>query len=572
MAFVLLALAFVYGPSVRDNGFVNWDDDVHLLENPFTEDLGPRSLGPIFTTTVNGTYIPLSTLSFAVERKLSGLNPAVYRLNNLLLHAGVCLLILILARQAGISWTGAACAALVFGVHPMHVESVAWVTGRKDVLYSFFALLALYCYGRYAAVGQFEFQRERYYAMVLLFLLLAVLAKPMALGMVFVFILYDWYLKRPWSPGLLWEKIPFLLVAAPVAGVTYAMQARLPELKFPDSLLTWVWCFAFYLRKFFYPDAFVVFYGLPKPLAVTNLTYLASVTAFVLFIAGIFVFRKCRMFVLACLFYIVSIFFLLRFDAAADANVVADRFMYLPSLGFCLLLGYGAQRLLEKYGKNVFARGALIAFLLAAVTGLGAKAYYQTLVWKDSVSLWGHQMDIRNDVATALIYQKLGDGYLRQPDFQKILDHYVAIKERPLNTLDYNDRLLLENDIHKIGMVMQYFQAAIAIKPDFENAFYGMGDLYYRLGNGPLAFQNLARAIELRKDHFDAYFLLAKVNQAAGLHAEAVLAFRKAVELYPEHGRMLKKVLPELERMSADAGQGERYRKAKEELLKEFGG
>ncbi len=137
LALILAVVAVVYLPSL-DNSFVNWDDDVHLLNNLSVRSLSFDNLKAIFTEKVNGTYIPLTTLSFAIEYHFFGYDPFVYHLTNLVLHLLVICLVYFFALRLGLSLIGAGISALIFGLHPMHVESVAWVTERKDVLYAFF--------------------------------------------------------------------------------------------------------------------------------------------------------------------------------------------------------------------------------------------------------------------------------------------------------------------------------------------------------------------------------------------------------------------------------------------------
>ena len=148
VCFVVFIVFLVYRPALN-NGFVNWDDDVHLLENPFVQGLDPQHLRDIFTTTVNKIYLPLTSLSFAVEYHVVGDRPFLYHFTNVALHAAVTAMAVFFCLRLGLSLAGSVVAALLFGLHPMHVESVAWVTERKDVLYSFFYLGALLCYCGY---------------------------------------------------------------------------------------------------------------------------------------------------------------------------------------------------------------------------------------------------------------------------------------------------------------------------------------------------------------------------------------------------------------------------------------
>ncbi len=154
---VLVLVAIAYFPSLF-NGFIKNDDPGHLLENPTLRSLSPENIRAMFLDIINTTFIPLTTFSFALEYRFFGYNPFVYHLDNLLLHLAVVAMVYFLFKKMGLSATAAAVGALFFGVHPLHVESVAWVTERKDVLYAFFYMLAIHQYWQYVKTMQ-----RRYY-------------------------------------------------------------------------------------------------------------------------------------------------------------------------------------------------------------------------------------------------------------------------------------------------------------------------------------------------------------------------------------------------------------------------
>jgi len=279
---IVLIIFIAFFPSLK-NGFVNWDDDAHLLKNPFIRSLNIEGIQDIFTTQVNKTYIPLTSLSFAIERHFFKENPLVYHVNNLLLHILVSILVFLFAINIGLTLGVSFIASVLFGLHPMHVESVAWVTERKDVLYAFFYMLSLLTYCKYVDIDKKRYSNIylepmkddalnqdhgkkgviKYLSLSLIFALLSVLSKPMALSLPLVLFLCDWFLKRKMTLFTLLEKVIFLGLIFPATWVTYSMQMRAVDLKFPNSILIWVWGFSFYLKKFLVPDFFVLFYRLP---------------------------------------------------------------------------------------------------------------------------------------------------------------------------------------------------------------------------------------------------------------------------------------------------------------------
>ncbi|HQP10435.1 MAG TPA: hypothetical protein PKV41_03540, partial [Candidatus Omnitrophota bacterium] len=340
LAAILAVVFFSYYPSLK-NGFVFWDDDVHLYENVSVQTLDLEHIGDLFTSKVNKIYIPLTTLSFAVEYHFFKDNPFIYHLDNLLLHLGVVALVFWLGMRLGLSAAASGAAALLFGIHPMRVESVAWITERKDVLYAFFYMAALVSYSKYLDFTNSTpaLQIKRNYGFLVLTVMLGILsmlAKPMALSLPLILLLMDWFHERKIGREAILEKIPLFAIIAGIAWLSYAAHARIPGKSIAEAPLIWIWTFVFYLRKFVFPAVSVPIYYLPQPVTLSHFEYLSAVMIFGFLAFVIFRWRKQDWLVFAMAFYLLSIFFLLRYDETPEGpNIVADRFMYMPSLGFC---------------------------------------------------------------------------------------------------------------------------------------------------------------------------------------------------------------------------------------------
>jgi len=256
---ILTVVFFSYVPTL-DNDFVLWDDDMHLLENISVRVLDFEHVGDIFKSTVNKIYIPLTTLSFAIEYHFFEYDPFVYHLDNLLLHLGVVAFIFWLGLRLGLPIAGSGIAALLFGIHPMHVESVAWVTERKDALYSFFYMAALLSYCRYLDFTKStpSFQIRKSYRLLVLsavFGILSILAKPMALSLPLILLLFDWFHRRKITGAAIFEKVPVTVAIAGITWISYVGHARIPGKNIVEGLLIWPWTFVFYLRQFLFPAA-----------------------------------------------------------------------------------------------------------------------------------------------------------------------------------------------------------------------------------------------------------------------------------------------------------------------------
>ncbi len=583
---IFLVTFFVYSPTLR-NDFVNWDDDVHLLDNPFVHALDGKHIAAIFLSTVNDIYIPLTTLSFAIEYHFFRSWPLIYHLDNCILHGLVTSMVLLFALRCGLTLRASVIAALIFGLHPIHVESVAWVTERKDVLYSFFYMLALLLYCDYldimkfesagsiqergtpegGRVSQWKYKKLLRLVLIILFSLLSILAKPMALSLPLIFGICDWYFKRKFSILSLLEKLSLTVFFLPILWLTYHHHLRVFNSNFLESFLIWTWCFGFYLMKFFSPDYFVVLYKLPSPVGFFHKPFLSSIFLFFIFFTSLYVSRKNRLFCFSFLFYFCSIFFLLRWDQY-DTNIVADRFMYLPSLGLCLWLGIIFESIYLKWRTARFLKIVLISSGLIFLGLLVTKTYRQCQVWKNGVSLWQHQLNYRGEVATALVYQKLAYALSCEKDFLAILHRYrflTQLEEKKLFNLDKS--IQLEKDWERIEEVISLNEKAINIKPDFANAYYNLGWLYAELGKIELAKEYYEKTIYFNPKHFDAYRELGRLYLNLNKPNEAVSAFQKAIACNPYNEILCLQIIKDYQRLIRSDHSPEIYRKERDRLI-----
>lgn len=234
-------------------------------------------------------------------------------------------------------------------------------------------------------------------------------------------------------------------------------------------------------------------------------------------LVGIFYFRRNRIFIFANLFYFASIFFLLRLDHQADINVVGDRFMYLPMLGWCLFLGDFAVKLWTRYRSFAIARSALLFAGIAVVSFLFFQTARQCRVWYNGASLWEHQLRYQGQAATALIYSKLAQAYMQEPGFA--------------------------NNSEKIAIAEDYLHKAIAIKSDYAQAYFYFGQLAARKEDFALAKTYFKKTIEFDDGHFDAYFQLGVLYDREGQYGQAMEAFHRAIEVKPDHEGMYLQIL-----------------------------
>ncbi len=525
---VILAVVFISYLPVLKGGFLAWDDDVHILNNISIRSLDNEHLRDIFTTTVNKIYIPLTSLSFALEYHYFGYDPFVYHLDNLLLHLCVTAFVFILARQLGLSLAGAGAAALLFGVHPMRVESVAWATERKDVLYAVFYMAALLSYLRYLD------KRNLFFLVLTTFLGgLSMLAKPMALSLPLILFLLDWFKGGGINRRAIFEKVPLGLLVAGITWITYSAHARVPGESVVQSVLIWPWTFVFYLRQFVFPFLSVPIYRLQKPVTIVNYEYALSLAVLAVLIFSAFRLRKYKWFLFAVFFYVFSIFFLLRFDEVKDVNVVADRFMYLSGTGLCLFAGLGMDRLWQRR-KTVDGKAwaAAIGLCVVLIGMLAFKTYRQCYIWTDTVSLWQHQLKYFPDEYIAL--NNLALELSKQKEFQKAKADYRRIIQMQEQGTRDGFSLSAINTISQIDHVRGLYERAVVSNSNFVDAPCNLGELYKNIGLIAEAVYWYKEALRTDYKSKDAHFGLGDLYVNAGDARQAVYAYEQALKFNQE--------------------------------------
>lgn len=490
----MLGLA-VYLP-VLDHDFTNWDDDIYVTDNATIQRLSLSNLQTIFSRTYINAYTPLTLVSFAFEYQLVGLSPWLYHLDNVLLHLLNTLLawrlIQRLTQRPRVAWV----AAVLFVVHPLHVESVAWVTERKDVLFTCFFLLALLRYLDYVA-------RPRWttYVGALLLSVAALLAKGQAVTLPLVFVLIDWYQSR--SCGLwasLVEKLPFFVVSVGFgsAGLMLMLGSTagpgLPEL---GSLLGGVtldrvvlggYAYGLYIVKLLVPYTTSALYPEP-PL------WLAWLVGGLLAIAGLVLWRGpkvAREVWLGLGFWSVNILPVLQIVPLGEAYL-ADRFVYVGALGIFLIIGvvweWGEQQ--AHWGRR-WAMGIGLVYLVS----LSVLTFQYTQVWKNSVTLWNDVIAKYDSLPVA--YNNRGRAYAALGDCPAAMpDYHTAIRLQPYATRPYVNRAICWAQLGRLDRALGDLQRAAQLNPRSANVYKNRANVYVLQGQFVLALRDLQTAISL---------------------------------------------------------------------------
>ena len=406
--FLLVIVWFAFGPALT-HGFIDYDDQRYVVQNPWvTNGLTLGGIQWAFTHVHASNWHPLTTISHMLDCQLYGLHPWGHHFTNILLHAAAAILLFFALRKlTGALWPSLLVAA-VFAVHPLRVESVAWVSERKDVLSGVFFMLTLWAYARYArSDGPSLF---RYLIVVVLFAL-GLMCKPTLVTLPFVLLLLDywplgrvrpsssrargitasqWQQRRDTWPWLVIEKLPlFVLSAASCVATLLAQQEALDaSLKPPlgERVGNALVSYAMYLGQMIWPARLAVLYPYPEG----NLKVLQVVLALLLLLiisAAVFVWRKKYPFLLTGWLWYLGMLVPMIGIVQVGSQVRADRYTYLPQIGLYLLVAWGAMELFHRWHRS---REALTVAAQLAVAALTAGSYFQSSYWRDTERLWKH--------------------------------------------------------------------------------------------------------------------------------------------------------------------------------------
>jgi tetratricopeptide (TPR) repeat protein len=595
-----LAVAVVFGQTVQHE-FVNFDDDAYIYNNPHVaHGLTGESVAWSFTSLHASNWHPLTWLSHTLDCQLYGTqHPGLHHLTNVLLHAAVAIaLFLVLWQMTGSLWPSAFVAA-VFAVHPLRVESVAWVSERKDLLSGLFFMLTL---GAYLHYVRHPFSWGRYLLVIAMFAL-GLMAKPMLVTLPFVLLLLDYWPLGRFSrcggadilvcrenrrnsgrqeclPHLIVEKLPLLLLAGASCVVTSAAQqkALVPvdivpiSSRIANALVSYV----AYIGQFFCPTGLALFYpypggGVPIWMAATALAVLAGVS-----VAALLAWRRLPYLFVGWFWYLGMLVPVIGV-VQVGSQAMADRYTYLPQIGLCIAVTWGAAavgRTFLSAGKNAgyrrWAGGVASAAILAA---LMACAWRQTSFWRNNETAWSralactsHNVFAYNNLGASLAekhdadarYESLGAALAAAGRSNEAAVAYSKAELSPyLAAIGHYRRALasapgsciihsnLANALAATGRAEEAiaeYRKALRIDPTCPAVHNNLANLLARRGQGDEAMTEYRKAIELKRDYADAHNNLGTLLATRGQVDAAVEQFREALRLKPDfadaHGNL----------------------------------
>jgi Tfp pilus assembly protein PilF len=534
---VLIAVIWgVYG-QVTQFAFVNFDDPVYVIQNSHVQSgITHNGLHWAFTTKYFGLWNPLVWLSFMLDYQLYGLNAGGYHLTNLILHIlSTILLFRLFNRMTGEIWKSAFVAAL-FALHPLHVESVAWVSERKDVLSAFFWLLTLCIYVYYT-----EKPVVKRYLLVLFAFILALMSKPMVVSLPFIMILLDyWPLKRfelKKDNLIMWqlkEKMPFLVLSAILVITTLYIPDNndLEQLPFGLRYANAPVSFMTYLENTFMPNDLAVCYPFSDQIPFRHSLGALLLIIFISAVVIAMIKRLPYLFV-GWFWYFITIIPVIGIVHIADF-AMADRYYYLPSIGISVILAWGIPLLFpNKETRKMILFPAAIAF----ITLMSTLTWQQCGYWKNSIELWTHTLQATKD--NALAHNNLGLALFAEGKVEESIKHYSeAIRITQGDAPAYSNRGNAYTLLGQYQQAISDYNEAIRLKPYYAPAFYNRGNVYKDLGQYEQAIKDFDDTIRLSPYYTRAYNKRAVVYLNLGNKEMVCSDAHKACEL--EDCRLLK--------------------------------
>lgn len=525
-----LAITFIAFIPALTNDFVNWDDDYNLSNNANTALLTWDNIVKIFSEPVIGNYNPLPILTFAIERSIFGLDPTIYHVNNVILHLICVFFVYRIFKSLDINALGAGIGALLFGIHPMRVESVAWVTERKDVLFGAFFLAALWFYIQYVKTG---YVRKYFYAALGLFFI-ALFAKIQAVSLPLTMLLVDYYYRRPLNIKLVIEKWAFFLLSLAIGllGIYFLKdQGSINDTTtydLVDRLFIGGYSLGVYVAKFIFPYTMSPLYPYPAVLQWTIKVFaMIAVTGLLSFV--IVAYKKdWRPYLFGVLFFLFNVMFVLQVVGAGQ-GYLADRFTYIPYIGLMFMVVYGGQQLFLKNNKI----GSFVIYAFCGLLALyGLMTWNQNKVWTNSDTLWTHVLKHSNK--TPLPYRNRAN-YRRDQGMitEALADYDAALNLKPDGAL-YNSRAKLYFNQQKYDLAMQDYNKAIATDSTKGEYYINRGAVWALSNNMQMALQDFNKGLQLEPNHANGYKNRSLIYQSFGQWKNAIDDISTYLQMHPE--------------------------------------
>ncbi|MEI6555712.1 MAG: hypothetical protein WCL70_09000 [Paludibacter sp.] len=535
----LIVTVLVYAKVIGYNFLYTWDDFDYITDNPDVQSLNFENLGKYFSEFYAGNYQPLTLLLYSIEYLFGNGSAAVFHGVNIFIHIINSYLVFKLIRKLSPQNNFVALfTAAFFAIHPMHIESVAWISEFKDVLYSFFFLRGLILYMNFL-----QMKEVKMLVSIFIFFLLSCLSKSAAVVFPLVLILFDYYTGRKFTLRVIVEKIPFLIISL-IFGVVamYSQKGAIKELAPVMTIVEQIsvisFSFCSYILKIFVPLSLSAYYLYPSEIGHSALPiwyYLSIPLVIGLFIGVGYSIRRNKHLIFGFLFFLINIILVLQIIPVGGASM-ADRYSYIPSIGLLFVAGIGISHLLtlpklKQYSKSVVSMIVILFFAFALL------ANNRTTVWANdeilftdviekypdcyvAYSIRGLCKNLAGDYQGAISDEtkaiELNPQYLKAynlragvkyatGDFKGALTDYEFVLKNGTKDVDgYSNCGALKSALSDFQGALADFNIAISLNPTLADSYFKRSIVYYNMENYPAALNDLNKAIELKPDFKDA--------------------------------------------------------------------
>jgi tetratricopeptide (TPR) repeat protein len=605
-----LLTLLVYLPSLL-NDFSEMDDPTYILNNPYIRAFDGKFLKWAFFDFYAGNWHPLTWISHALDYALWGLNPLGHHLTSIVLHAGNTALVVVLVlkllelARGGTSpnpssflndrtiLITAGVTGLLFGIHPLHVESVAWVAERKDLLCAFFFLLSIMEYTKYVRTqgketenrgqrtdngqqkirerqqrtiesyhdkaGQKHIFINRHYLVALGLFVLALMSKPMAVTLPVVLLILDWYpIQRIRSFRTLWaamvEKFPFLVLSltssiatmiAQQTGGAMKMMAVIPP---GTRILVAVRSLIGYLGKMLLPLNLIPFYPYPTDASLYSFEYASAILLSIgIMAACVAMMRKQKVWLSAWGYYIITLLPVLGLIQVGEQSM-ADRYTYLPSLGPFVVIGMAVAWIGARSRSSGREKRQSLSTTVVMISSIGLllswATIHQVALWRDDVKLWSSVIE-REPTQVPFAYLLRGRAFEKEGQLDRaVADYTKAIALNPSFTAAYNNLGMIYAKARLYDQAIAVFSRSIFLDPAHTTSYSNRGRTYFSLGQYDKALEDLNKAIALNHQFDVAYFNRGELYYRTGRTELANADFRKACDLGNQFGcKALRKLM-----------------------------
>lgn len=518
----------VYG-QVAHFDFNNIDDQLYVTQNYHIQNgISIGGIVTVFTSSQIANWHPLTLLSLMIDHEVYGLNAGGYHLTNLLFHIiNTLLLFFLLSKMTGTVYRSLLVAAL-FGLHPMHVESVVWISERKDVLSAFFWLLTIWAYAVYV-----KNPGIKNYIPVFVFFALGLMSKPMVVTLPFVLLLLDyWPLNRlKVKKVLLLEKIPLFILTILSCVITYLVQKQAGAVgtieNFPLDVRIYnaIVSYYRYLEKALLPLNLSVYYPHPGMWPIEQVVLAGSVIV----LLSILIWKKkecCPYLPVGWLWYLGTLVPVIGIVQVGSQSM-ADRYSYIPLIGLFIMVVWGVPDLIKNRPYKQIVLGFITGLMIIVFSFL---SWQRCQLWGDNVALW---TDALSNYKIAFAYNLRGLSYIEKGNYSRAIEDYSAALAIQPDAEFYSNRATAYGALKQYGQAFDDINHALKIKPAYADAYYNRGLFYYELGKFDLAVLDFTSAVSIKPDMYDAFVSRGVAFGSQKQYEKALADFNQALNIHP---------------------------------------